>query len=1124
MSDAATLEFVADDAEAGFRLRRVEVLNWGTFNKRVWTLTLGGHNTLLTGDIGSGKSTLVDAVTTLLVPAHRVAYNKAAGAQGRERSLRSYVLGHYKSGRSETGTASKPVPLRDQSALSVILGVFHNGGTAETVTLAQVFWFKDAGGQPERMFVGAEAELSISEHFIGFGREITTLRKRLRELGADVKDSFPPYGAWFRRRLGFSTEQALELFHQTVSMKSVGNLTDFVREHMLDPGDSTKRITDLLQHFEDLNQAHEAVLKAKRQTELLAPLVERCDRHTDEEQLRTEQAATREALDTAFAAIACDLIDTNLGQLGADRARLEATHSEHQHRLDGLNARAQTLKADIDANGGNRLNQIEGEVADFEKQRDRRKRRADDYATLCTDAGLPAVSTVEEFVRNLTSLRIRESELGELQGQLKEELTELEVAFAEDRQRHQAVDRELDSLRQRQNNIPADHVALRQALCQAVSIDPSELPFAGELLQVREEHSDWEGAIERVLHSFGLSLLVPDDRYAAVQQWVDNTDLRGRLVYFRVRDTGRADNPDVHRDSLVRKVEVAPGAYRCWLAAQLTRRFDYACCATPEQFQREQRALTKRGQVKGGNERHEKDDRHRLDDRSRYVLGWTNAGKIATLEAHKAELEEQLGKRAQAIADREHTQQSLAHQVTQLAKLTMIEEYSEIDWAAAARQVAELGRERERLLASSDVLAQLRGELNDTETQVHQAAMQLDADRESLASLNARQNQLDEQRADAQHVLDEPAAQQHLAYRPAVDRLIAESAVTDPGLRSLPSLEKTLRGRLQDQIDATDKRIRTLREAIVGAMERFRSEYPADSSDFDATIESAPDFRQLLERLVADDLPRHEAQFRRLLNEETIREIANFQSQLNRQTDDIRDRIDDINTSLVQIDFNPGRYIALEPADTDDPEVRDFRRELRACTEGTLTSTDDPAAIETKFLQIRGLIERFQGREGTAEIDHKWTAKVTDVRNWFVFAASERYREDGTEHEHYSDSSGKSGGQKEKLAYTVLAASLAYQFGLEPGDVRSRSFRFVVIDEAFGRGSDESARFGLELFAKLNLQLLVVTPMQKIHVIEPFVRNVGFVENPADMDSRLRNLTIEEYHAEKHAYLAAQRA
>ena len=145
------------------------------------------------------------------------------------------------------------------------------------------------------------------------------------------------------------------------------------------------------------------------------------------------------------------------------------------------------------------------------------------------------------------------------------------------------------------------------------------------------------------------------------------------------------------------------------------------------------------------------------------------------------------------------------------------------------------------------------------------------------------------------------------------------------------------------------------------------------------------------------------------------------------------------------------------------------------------------------------------------------------MRNWFLFAASERWREDDSEHEHYSDSGGKSGGQKEKLAYTILAASLAYQFGLEWGAVRSRSFRFVVIDEAFGRGSDESAQYGLRLFEQLNLQLLIVTPLQKIHIIEPFVASVGFVHNEGGSASKLRNLSIEEYRAQKAAAQATSR-
>jgi uncharacterized protein YPO0396 len=251
------------------------------------------------------------------------------------------------------------------------------------------------------------------------------------------------------------------------------------------------------------------------------------------------------------------------------------------------------------------------------------------------------------------------------------------------------------------------------------------------------------------------------------------------------------------------------------------------------------------------------------------------------------------------------------------------------------------------------------------------------------------------------------------------------------------------------------------------------------------------------------------------LNENTIREVANFQSQLNRERELIKERIGNINRSLTQIDYNTGRYIVLEAQPSSDADIRDFQTELRACTEGSLTGSEDAQYSEAKFLQVKQIIERFRGREGQSELDRRWTAKVTDVRSWFTFAASERWREDHTEHEHYSDSGGKSGGQKEKLAYTILAASLAYQFGLEAGTARSRSFRFVVIDEAFGRGSDESAHYGLKLFQQLNLQLLIVTPLQKIHIIEPYVSGVGFVHNEDGRASKLRNLTIEEYRAEK---------
>ena len=166
---------------------------------------------------------------------------------------------------------------------------------------------------------------------------------------------------------------------------------------------------------------------------------------------------------------------------------------------------------------------------------------------------------------------------------------------------------------------------------------------------------------------------------------------------------------------------------------------------------------------------------------------------------------------------------------------------------------------------------------------------------------------------------------------------------------------------------------------------------------------------------------------------------------------------------------------------------------------------------------MKRIIERFRGREGTGELDKRWTAKVTDVRHWFTFSASERWREDDREFEHYADS-GRQIGRPEGEA-RVHGAGRQPGVSVRPGDRRAapRSFRFVVIDEAFGRGSDESARYGLELFARLNLQLLIVTPLQKIHIIEPYVFSVGFVHTDNGRLSMLRNLTIEEYRAERAA-------
>lgn len=1122
MSDASSLglDFVADDALSGFRLTRLEVFNWGTFDGRVWALPLDGKNGLLTGDIGSGKSTLVDAITTLLVPAHRITYNKAAGADSKERTLRSYVLGHYKSERNETTGAAKPVSLRDQNGYSVILGVFHNAGYDQTVSLAQVFWMKDMQGQPARFFLGAERALSIASDFANFGSDMAQLRKKLRGLSADLHDSFPPYAAWFRRRFGIENDQALELFHQTVSMKSVGNLTDFVRSHMLEPFEVAPRIQALIGHFDDLNRAHQAVLKAQQQVALLTPLIADCGRHstlvTDVDDLRR----CRDSLRSHFANLKLGLIDKRLGLLHEEWEKIDAQVRRLDNTREDQGSQVDELKQAINDNGGDRLERLAADIRKKEQLRDTRKIKAGRYHALATVLGEATAPDDTAFTAQRAQFKNWREEARNRDADLQNTLTEHGVTLRHGKQEHTQLTTEIDSLKRRRSNIDDQQIRIRSALCTALGLDVDDMPFVGELIQVRENERDWEGAAERLMRNFGLALLVPDMHYKAVAEWVDSSSLRGRLVYFHVRARKTSELPELHRDSLVRKLAIKPDSpHYDWLERELGARFDVACCATQEQFRRETRAITCAGQIKEPSGRHEKDDRHRLDDRSRYVLGWSNSAKIAVLEVKRRQLESHLGDVGSHISKIDAERKKLQDRLDALTRLEEFTNFDELDWASVAAAIAALADEHRKLEQASDVLKPLHERLRE----LQQALRSTEND---LQSARDRRAKVEQRRSDAQDLRQRTASL--VVQDVAIDAVLfgtMESMRTQAlgehplTVESCDNREQDVRTWLQTQIDAQDLRLKRLAEKIIKAMASFKEAFKLETADIDASLEASFEYEGLLTQLNQDDLPRFLARFKELLNVNTINEIANFNAQLARERETIKERIHHINKSLSQIDYNPGRYIVLESQANHDAEIRAFQQELRACTEGALTgsmgSTDDTQYSETKFLNVKTIIDRFRGREGLSEQDRRWTTKVTDVRNWFLFAASERWREDHSEHEHYSDSGGKSGGQKEKLAYTILAASLAYQFGLEWGAVRSRSFRFVVIDEAFGRGSDESAQYGLRLFQQLNLQLLIVTPLQKIHIIEPYVSSVGFVHNEDGRASKLRNLSIEAYREQR---------
>jgi uncharacterized protein YPO0396 len=1103
-------------APRGFRLECLELLNWGTFHQRVATIGSTGANLLLTGDIGSGKSTLVDALTTLLVPHQRITYNKAAGAEGRERTLASYVRGAFRSTKNAYGAGAKAEYLRDESSYAVLLVRFRDAERDERVTLAQVFWMREGQQAPEKLHVVAEGALSIGGNFSGFGSDIRELGRRLRKTAkVKVYEHFSHYAAHWQRLFGIANEQAMQLFYQTVSMKQVGNLTDFVREHMLAAPSVEDRIRGLCEGFRNLNAAHDEVLRARRRIELLRPLAEEGSRHDDTVRRLADERDCREALDAWRAERRIGLLDDQLQR--NTQARDDAARREERLRLEAevLRERLGALAAAIEREGGGRLRDIAIEIGRLEADQQRQSARTREYQALARRLSLSPRADPDHFAANQARARTllaghdaEEAALVQRDRDLHAEIRGIDAAC-------RALAEEIEALQRRRSNIPLHLIDLRAALCRELAIDEDELPFAGELIEVKQSESDWEPAIERLLRNFAQSLLVAEAHYPALARYVENTALRGRLVYYR---TGAREAAPARpaADTVPRKLELRDGPYRAWLEARLAREFDHVCCADLGEFRRQPRALSRGGQFKSGGVRHEKDDRHDLHDRTRYVLGWNNEAKLLAL---KTRLREQRVVGEGMLAERAVLAKSTAElrEHRDAARdLCAYAGFAEIDvWSTAAR-IRELRDERAAIEASSDALAELRKRHALATEEARDGERRLDEARQSLADLRSRIARDTEDREAAVEVRDSLPAPQRELHFPTLDALATQlRGERTIGLRNLDALQTELREALKARIDATSKALAAAQARLTRHIADYREQFPAEAADLDRAPEGWPEYAEQLAALQRDDLPRFEQRFRELLRAETINGVALFNANLEQAQRTIHGKIAEINASLRGIEYSPGTHVSLVVEKNPDVEIREFHQDLIACLSQGVEGEE--IYSEAKFQQVRAIVERFNGREGLAEIDRRWTAKVTDVRQWFLFAAAERWTATGEEREYYSDSSGKSGGQKEKLAYTILASGLAYQFGLDRHARMQRVFRFVMIDEAFGRGSDESTRYALELFRRMDLQLLIVTPLQKIHVIEDYVSEVHFVHNDDGRDSRVHSLTIETFRERRAA-------
>ncbi|MDQ8207159.1 SbcC/MukB-like Walker B domain-containing protein [Coraliomargarita sp. SDUM461003] len=1128
----ATLEFAPDRSTAGFRLHQFSVLNWGTFHGRVHSFAPDGRTSLLSGGNGAGKSTLADAVLTILIDSRKRNYNQASAGGGerkqkKERNEKDYVLGTYSEEHDQDRGYGRPKQLRKAGeSVTVLLAHFYNETYQQDVTLAQVLWLTPAK-KLERAYVVAKKKLTIEGDFKDLGSP-SEVRQKLKERALEPLDTFTLYSQRFHEALYLSADKnPMDIFNQAVCIKDISNLTSFIREYMLDDGGVPKKLEELRNNFEELRRTYERIEREKKRLDRLNEIHRLNSMVQAQEEQVDHWTGCIEAAPLFFAETEMKFRVADAEGIERELVKTRAEETSESLKVEAQQERIQQLTIAIESSEtGRRLQQIKAELTQLEQQIKPLQARYKQFIARAEKWRTGIVCQAEtDFVELLTDADKDAERLAKLAKKLGKQFDQQSATLKELTLQQKQISEEIRGLQEREGNIDSKFIRLRDGIAKALKVSSKELPFVGELVQIKESEVIWTGAIERLVHGFALCVLVPGRLRKKMDAYVHRTNLRGLLVYHVVEGEARSVNPHLQPGAVATKLEIHTdaGEFDRWLSSELSYRYDHLCCeAADELFNRAKTAITLGGLTKQRGSERRKDDRHDITDRSRDVLGWDNSTKIKALQARHAEQALKHSELAESVRKLGNEKSGVDNALQAAKSLPDIaSDWAAVDHFSLVLMQDELKHEQQRLESSSDEQSSLQAQVEEAKVAKLSAMERSQNARERLGGLKARQEQNEHALQVCQSIIDlaneSPEQMQIMQERlPAVKKLLEIPPTSVAALQTAKSqvnseLERKRNEANRKRNDAGN----TAKLEIQRFLDEVKNEEPKLHDELYTDGLAVPGYSQTLFapfeslrlRIEGEDLPKNQKRFNRLLQTNLIEDVSSFDGLLSQHAESIKNRIQDLNLHLKEVDFdrNKRTYIQLVPERTDDDKQKRFRALRQYALENITQGENSDQERSERFKRVRHLLDELSK-------DEKWTQQVIDVRNWFNFRADEFYRETDVSFQCYSGASGKSGGEKNRLASTILATAIAYQYGISlNNEQQTETFRLVVVDEMFSKTDDEFSTYLLELFKQFSLQLIIVQPLDsKVHLVQKYVERYHIVTRP-NVHSEIHNLNVHEY-------------
>jgi uncharacterized protein YPO0396 len=1071
-----------------FHLSRLQVINWGVFDG-YHSIPFSEGGALIAGASGSGKSSLLDAISLGFLPFNRRNFNasgdhSAAGSNAGRRTVDKYVRGAWGQ-RSDAG-ASKVMYLRGDGTAWSAVAVTYTSNTGRTVTGLVLKWLTgESRSDSSSRFVLSDGDRDIEGicNRWAAGRFDSNVFKDDWRFSTKVESQ---YLAQLYSTIGIrASDAAQQLLGKAKSLKSVGGLEQFVREFMLDEPSSLTRLPEALKQIDPLVEARELLAVAQRKRKILGDIEKIQQRYASE----SSDLGIIDLVDQPMVRAYTDHV--RLAQCPAQIQSLDATidqlgneYEDVTRQLNLAKAEGDSLNAQISGSSAS-IGPLQSQVAGAEAQAEEVSRRRAAYESLLTAQGLDAPETADEFWNLREELTTQTTELLAKLDRGREASTDAEYAQKSARIIRDDAAKELRRVEHVGSALPEFAITMREHICAAVGVDPSELPYIAELMDLRPEQSRWRMAVEKVLRGVGLRLLVPDRHYAAVLRFVNETNMHGRLQLHHVRAS--ASGKEAEPNTLAGKLFVVDPTHVCAAEAAdvIAAAGDHICVDSPDVFPRFRRAVTDTGLYKDSDRLAIKDDRRPLKQ-SEYIFQGDVAAKIDALTVDLAAAEDayQTARRSadDIAAERQQWRDRAA------ACKTICEQFPQwnhIDTESADGHADRLREQYELLLADHPDIEALNARAEQCWDEIQTLMTRRGAIQTRRDDLDGRRTQLlelEERLTPA--FVSEPLTE-------LLNRYAGDVPVTLELLNPEPHRDAVFTAIRREREQLRESRRRSYDE-LARILNTFDTAFPdAVPNDSDVFDERVHDYVALCRHIDERELPEAYERMMRLVTEQAPDAILTLHRVAEQETRRISDQIDRVNTGLGAVEFNRGTRLTLRATPRNLTAVAELTDIVRAISRRIAeVGLGDKQAILDQYADILRLRNRLAS---TAPEDKAWTRDALDVRNRFTFDCAEWDVHTEELIRTHSNAGDNSGGEQEKLMAFCLAGALSFNLANPESGDNKPVFAQLMLDEAFSKSDPQFAQQALQAFRKFGFQLVIVATVQNATTIQPYIDGVVMV-------------------------------